>query len=54
MKETLRPVAVLTGICLIVAVLLAATNLPKLKKIHPIAFIAVAGVVGVVFRFAGA
>ena len=26
MKETLRPVAVLTGICLIVAVLLAATN----------------------------
>ena len=33
----------------------AGTNLiPGLKKIHPIAFIAVAGVVGVVFRFAGA
>ena len=39
---------------LLFVVLLAATNLPKLKKIHPIAFIAVAGVVGVVFRFAGA
>ena len=26
MKETLKPIFVLTGICLIVAVLLAATN----------------------------
>ena len=38
---------------LLFAVLAAATNHKKLKKLHPIVFIALSGVVGVVFRFAG-
>ena len=35
------------------ALLAVGTNCKKLKKLHPIVFIAVAGVVGVVFGFAG-
>ena len=38
---------------LLFAALAIATNHKKLKKLHPIVFIALAGVVGVVFRFAG-
>ena len=35
------------------AVLAMATNIPRLKKLHPIVFLAAAGAVGVVFGFAG-
>ena len=38
---------------LLFVALAVATNVPRLKKLHPICFIAIAGVVGVVFGFAG-
>ena len=33
------------------AVIMVATQLPKLKDLHPIAYIAIAAVVGILFRF---
>ena len=39
---------------LLFAVILLLTNLKALKKLHPIVFIGVSALVGIVFRFAGA
>ena len=33
------------------ALVMVATQLPKLKDLHPVAYIAIAAVVGIVFRF---
>ena len=33
------------------AVVAAAVQLPKLKALHPVVYIAIAAVVGIVFRF---
>ena len=39
---------------ILAVVLFLATNYKKLKKVHPVVFIAASAVIGVVFRFAGA
>jgi len=44
----------LRGLFLAAALLVLTNWVPKVKKLHPIVFIGVSAVVGIVFRFAGA